>query len=150
FTHTTSGFQLAALPFDAVADDTIISADSVYNPFGTSFGGVEGAFPNLQSRLLSLGTRSSDVSTNDALVNAGLKGKIADSGWEWDLNVGYGRKDQDSNITGYLLKPQLQQALGPSFIDAGGAHCGAPGAVIAGCTPIDIFDLSDPAQIAAL
>jgi outer membrane receptor protein involved in Fe transport len=150
FTHTTSGFQLAALPFDAVADDTIIAADSVYNVFGTNFGGVEGDFPNFQSRLVSLGTRRSDTGTNDALVNAGLKGKILDTGWEWDTNFSFSRKDQDSNIDGYLLKPSLAQALGPSFIDGTGAHCGAPGAVITGCTPINMFNTEDPAQVALL
>ena len=150
YTHTSSGFQIASLPFDAVADDTIISQSSVYNVFGTSFGGVEGDFPNLQTRLTALGNRFSQVSTQDAMANAGLKGKIGDTGWEWDTNFSYGHKDQGQDIGGYLLKDKLTQAVGPSFIDATGAHCGTPGAVISGCTPIDIFNLSDPAQIAAL
>ena len=45
YNRTRSGFQLAPLPFDANADDVIVSADNAYNPFGTSFGGVEGQFP---------------------------------------------------------------------------------------------------------
>ncbi|HVY82047.1 MAG TPA: TonB-dependent receptor [Steroidobacteraceae bacterium] len=157
YTHTRSGFELASLPFDAVADDTIISQNSIYNPFGTSFGGVEGNFPNFQSRLESLGTRRSNVTTQDALVNGGLKGKILDTGWEWDANFSYGHKDQLQDITGYLLKDKLAQAVGPSFIDASGvARCGTPATatspevVIPGCTPIDLFNLSDPTQIAAL
>ena len=150
YTHTSSGFQIASLPFDAVADDTIISTNSVYNPFGTDFGGVDGINPNLQTRLVALGNRNSSVSTQDALATAGLKGKLFDTGWEWDVGFAYGRKDQDQNIGGYLLKDKLTQAVGPSFIDGTGAHCGAPGAVISGCTPIDIFNLQDPAQIAAL
>jgi iron complex outermembrane receptor protein len=151
YTHTRSGFELASLPFDAVADDTIISANNVYNPFGTSFGGVEGNFPNLQTRLVSLGNRRSNVTTQDALVNGGLKGKILDTGWEWDANLQYGHKDQLQDISGYLLKDKLAQAVGPSFIDVDGvAKCGTPTEVIAGCTPINIFNVTDPAQIAAL
>jgi outer membrane receptor protein involved in Fe transport len=163
YTRTSSGFQLASLPFDAVADDTIISADSYYNPFGNnpfgassgpglSFGGVEGDFPNMQVRLEALGNRVSEVDSDAMLGNAGFRGKFGDSSWQWDANVQLGRLSQQSNISGYLLGPQLQQALGPSFFDSGSGRvvCGAPGAIIAGCTPINIFNLEDPAQIAAL
>ena len=152
YTHTQSGFKIASLPFDAVADDTIISANSFYNPFGTNFGGVDGINPNMRTRLEALGNRKSDVSTNDSLVNAGLRGKIADTGWEWDFNAGMGRKDQDQSTDGYLLKPQLALALGPSFFDTttNTVRCGTQAAPIAGCTPIDIFNVQDPAQIAAL
>jgi outer membrane receptor protein involved in Fe transport len=152
YTHTSSGFQIAPLPFDAVQDDTIISANSFYNPFGTDFGGVEGLNPNMQTRLVALGNRFSSVSTQDAMANVGLKGKIGDTGWEWDANVSYAHKDQDQDIGGYLLKNALTQAVGPSFFDpaSGTVKCGTPTQVIAGCTPIDIFNLTDPAQIAAL
>lgn len=159
YTRTSSGFQLASLPFDATADDTIISADSYYNPFGNrffpgeglSFGGVEGDFPNTQVRLEALGNRKSEVESDSTLANAGLRGKIGSSSWQWDANVQLGRLAQQSNISGYLLGPQLAQAVGPSF-DAGGGNivCGTPGNIIAGCTPINIFNLEDPAQIAAL
>ncbi|MEJ1960220.1 MAG: TonB-dependent receptor [Gammaproteobacteria bacterium] len=150
YTHTTSGFQLAALPFDAVQDDTIISANSIYNPFGFDFGGVSGDNQAMRMRMVALGTRSSDTSTNDAMVNAGFKGKVFDTGWEWDTNFGFGRKDQDQNISGYLLKSQLTNALGPSFIDATGPHCGVPNAVISGCVPVNIFNPTDPSQVEAL
>lgn len=151
YTHTTSGFELASLPFDAVQDDTIISANNIYNPFGTNFGGVEGDFPNVQTRLEGLGTRRSNVSTDDVMANAGLRGSLLQTDWTWDVNVAYARKDQDQEITGYLLKPALAQAVGPSFIDENGVpRCGVPGQPIAGCTPINIFNIEDPAQIAAL
>ena len=151
YTHTSSGAVLAPLPFDAVQDDTVISSNSFYNPFGFDFGGIDGTNQQLQTRLEALGTRHSSVTTQDALANAGLKGKLLDTGWEWDANTSYGRKDQDTNTSGYLLKNSLQQALGPSFKDTDGVvKCGTPGNVISGCTPIDIFNVQDPAQIAAL
>jgi iron complex outermembrane recepter protein len=150
YTHTTSGFQIAPLPFDAVADDTVIAANNVYNPFGIAFGGVDGANPNVRVRMEALGTRRSDVSTADALVNAGFRGKVMDTGWEWDTNFAFGRKEQEQNIAGYLLSSQLKNAVGPSFIDGTGPHCGTPGNVISGCIPFNIFNPTDPSQIEAL
>lgn len=162
YSRTTAGFELASLPFDANADDIIISAQSYYNPFGSNpygattgpglaFGGVEGVNPNLQSRLEALGNRRSEAETESTIGNLGLRGNFGNSTWQWDAGAQLGHMGQNINISGYLLGPQLAQALGPSF-DAGGGNivCGTPGNVIAGCTPINIFNVQDPAQIAAL
>jgi iron complex outermembrane receptor protein len=152
YSRTTAGFNLASLPFDANADDVIISAQSFYNPFGFAFGGVEGTNPNLQTRLESLGSRRSEAETESTIGNLGLRGKFGASSWEWDAGAQLGHMGQDINISGYLLGPQLAQALGPSFLDAatGQVTCGTASAPIAGCTPINIFNIEDPAQIAAL
>jgi iron complex outermembrane receptor protein len=150
YNQTRSGFQIAPLPFDATQDDTVISADSIYNPFGIDFGGIESGNANLRSRLEALGNRQSEVHTNQTLVNAGLRGELPGD-WQWDVNAGLGYMDQDQNISGYLLGPQLKNAVGPSFFDADGiARCGAPGAVIAGCTPINLFNVNSPEQVALL
>jgi outer membrane receptor protein involved in Fe transport len=149
YNQTRSGFAIASLPFDAVADDTIIAANSIYNPFGTAFGGGAGDNPNMQVRLESLGNRRSEVSTDQVFANGGFRGSFGNS-WQWDANAGFGRMGQSIKVHGYLLKDKMNQALGPSFIDADGAHCGTPGAIIPGCTPINIFNMQDPAQIAAL
>jgi len=151
YNRTRSGFQLAALPFDANADDIIISSQSFYNPFGVDFGGVLEGGPGFRTRMESLGNRASTVDTDDILANAGVRGDIGTTSWKWDAGVQVGRKNQDSNISGYLLRSDLQNAVGPSFRDTDGTiRCGAAGAVIAGCTPINIFNLQDPAQVAAL
>lgn len=152
YNRTRSGFQLASLPFDANADDIIISSTNAYNPFGYDFGGVDGLNPNFLTRLESLGNRRSDVDTDAMLGNVGFRGNFGGSSWQWDAGVQMGRMNQDQNISGYLLKPQLQNALGPSYeISPGVFGCGTSAATaIAGCTPINIFNLSDPAQIAAL
>lgn len=68
YNRTHSGFQIAALPFTAVADDVVISADSIYNPFGIDFGGIDGANPNAQWRMEALGGRRNEVTTNTARV----------------------------------------------------------------------------------
>jgi outer membrane receptor protein involved in Fe transport len=150
YSSTRSRSIIAPLPFDATQDDTTISANSVYNPFGTDFGGILGLNPNVRVRLEALGNRETSFNTDSIVANAGLRGALPKD-WEWDLNVGYGRMDQDRNVGGYLFAPALRQAVGPSFIAPDGTPtCGTPAAPIAGCTPINIFNVQDPAQIAFL
>jgi outer membrane receptor protein involved in Fe transport len=151
YNRTRSGFQLASLPFDANADDVIISADNAYNPFGVDFGGVLVGGPAFRVRMEALGNRRSTVDTDDILANAGVRGDIGSTSWKWDAGVQLGRKNQDTNVSGYLLRSDLQDAVGPTTVVDGVLRCGSSAdTVIAGCTPINLFNLQDPAQIAAL
>jgi outer membrane receptor protein involved in Fe transport len=159
FNHTSSGFQIAALPFDARADDSVLSADSFYNPFGQSFGGLTTGNPNALFRLEALGTRHSNVTGDGTVAHAGLRGELFQTGWQWDVNAGLGHMDQDQNISGYLLKSQVANALGPSGPSAvdGTIVCGQPvggvvpaANIISGCTPANLFNLEAPGQDAAL
>jgi outer membrane receptor protein involved in Fe transport len=149
YNHTHSGFQLAPLPFDANSEQVVISKDSIYNPFGSDFGGgaaVGGANPNFLLRLLGVGPRASDSTSASWITRVGLKGKIADSGWNYDGSVQYNRLDQDATIHGYFFANQLQAAVGPSFYAGPGntnPTCGTVAAPIPNCTPINIFDLTD-------
>ena len=152
YNHTHSGFQIAPLPFDANSEQIIISKNSIYNPFGSDFGGgaaVNGANPNFLLRLLGVGDRSSDTTSASLISRVGLKGKFGDSGWQYDASASYNRLDQDATIHGYFFANQLQNAVGPSFIDpANGPTCGTSAAPIPNCTPINIFDLTDlPASL---
>jgi len=150
--RTYSGYQIAALPFDAQVDDVVISKDNIYNPFGTDFGGLSGVNPNFLLRLSALGDRRSEAVSDSKIVNAGVKGKLGDTGWEWDANVSYSRLDQLATIYGYLLKSKLAGAFGPSFIDptTGVATCGTAENPISDCTPVNIFNPTAPGQAAAL
>jgi outer membrane receptor protein involved in Fe transport len=150
YNRTHSGFTIAPLPFDATLDDVVISANNIYNPFGLDFGGNNLPNPNFRLRLESLGTRFSQTTSDSKAATAGLKGKLFNTGWDWDANMSYARLDQDQRVNGYLYFPQLQSAVGPSFVDGTGAHCGTAAAPIAGCTPINIFNAQDPATIASL
>jgi iron complex outermembrane recepter protein len=146
YNRTHSGFQEASLPFDAAGDNIIISKNNIYNPFGIDFGGVSGNNPEALYRLLGLGPRHSDTTSNSAEATLGLKGKIGNTGWEYDLFSMYGRIDQHALISGYFFGNLLQNALGPSFIGAGGVPtCGTVAAPIGGCTPINMFAGNDPA-----
>ena len=141
YTHSHSGFHLAPLPFDSVADNIVLSKDSIYNPFGTDFGGNSGANPDFTLRTFLFGSRQSDTTSDGSDFNGGVKGDISDTGWKWDANVTYSRLQQHANISGYYFGSKLSAAVGPSFLDATGVPtCGTVAAPISGCTPINLFN----------
>ncbi len=154
YNHTHSASQLAPLPFDANADQIVISKNNIYNPFGIDFGGgaaVGGANPDYDLRMTSLGNRFTDTVSTSIISNVGLKGEIFSTGWNYDGNLSYNRLDQYADNYGYLLSAQLTNAVGPSFIDpVNGPTCGTVASPITGCIPANIFNLSAPSQVAAL
>ncbi|HEY2678023.1 MAG TPA: TonB-dependent receptor [Steroidobacteraceae bacterium] len=154
YNHTHSASQLAPLPFDANADQIVISKNNIYNPFGNDFGGgaaVGGVNPNYTLRMSSLADRYSNNTTDSLISDVGVKGAIGTTGWNYDANVSYNRKDQTQNTSGYLLFSALQNAVGPSFIDpVNGPTCGTVATPILNCIPANIFNLSAPSQVAAL
>jgi outer membrane receptor protein involved in Fe transport len=149
---TTSGFEIAELPFDSRDDDIVIPANNFYNPFGIPFGGVAAVNDDAEWRMVALGTRHSSVDTTGDHATLGFRGDIMDTGWDWDLSAGYSRVDQKNGIEGYLLSSRLQDAFGPSFLDLGSGEvvCGTPGNIISGCIPVNIFDINNPDQLDAL
>lgn len=155
-TYTSSGFAIAPLPFDARSDNVVISAQSIYNPFGIDFGGIpandtDPLNPNALFRLEALGNRRSNDDNTQTQVNIGFRGEnVFGSNWNYDVYGAYGRIDQDTATDGYLFKTALIDALGPSFIGPNGPTCGTPAAPINGCVPVNIFNLGDPSQVAAL
>lgn len=151
YTHSHSGFQLAPLPFDAVADNIVISKDNVYNPFGTDFGGSSGANPNMYLRTFLFGQRRSDTTEDSNDFNGGLRGDIFDTGWKWDANLTYSRLQEHANISGYYFASKLANALGPSFFAPDGTPtCGTAAAPIDNCTPINFFNQFAASNQAAL
>jgi outer membrane receptor protein involved in Fe transport len=114
---------------------------------------------NYVSRFTNLGQRVLHYSTTTGQVTAGLKGNFgADSSWQWFGDLNYGHKGQQQQSPGYVYYNGMKSALGPSFLDTtdGVVKCGtgptatAPANIIAGCTPINIFNLNDPATTAEL
>lgn len=151
--NTNSNGQIAPLPFDGrpANDNVVLSADSIYNPFGVDIF-------DSRLRLSRIGNRRYTFATDMKEGTLGARGFFGESTWSWDVNYTWGGYDQTATSTGYLFSAGLITALGPSFVDAGGvARCGAPGAIIQGCTPVDFFGAApDPntpagqAQLAAL
>ena len=148
---TSSNFAIAALPFDANNDGVVISADNYYNPFGQDFGPVSELNSNqFLTRFTSLGQRRSYYDTTTSQVVAGLEGFVGES-WKWDAVFNYGHYFSENTSYGYVIYNRLRDALGPSFMDTDGVvKCGASGAVIADCVPLNIFNTYDPQTIATL
>jgi iron complex outermembrane recepter protein len=142
---TRSAGQIAPLPFDGRPgqDSIALSANSIFNPFGVNI-------TDSRLRLSRIGNRRFDFSTETSQFTGGLKGAFGDTSWQWDSNVSFGKIEQASSTTGYLLTSALAAALGPSFRDAGGvARCGTAAATIANCTPVDFFGAPPDGSTAA-
>ena len=129
--------RLAPLPFDLAQDGIIIPANQYYNPFGVTFG--LGSTSDLLLRMSSLGDRGLKISNTTELANTGLKGAIGDTSWNWDAHFSYGKLTTEQQNLNYLnfnvLAPELTCTT-------------APGA--GNCTPIDIFNQSDPNTLTLL
>jgi len=141
FVRRTSDQKLAAEPLNLDSEGITVSANNLYNPFGRSFA-PGGSF--VRRRLTEFGNRrtAQDIITYRIVV--GVDGTLPEAagplaGWFWDLSWNYGRTQGTVVKTGNLKKPGLAAALGPSFADAAGPHCGTPGAPIAGCVPLNLF-----------
>jgi iron complex outermembrane receptor protein len=149
--QTQSGFVIAPLPVDGNNDDITLSANSVYNPFGTDFGGDSGN--QFLARTNVLGNRFSHVSTVLDQMTTGFRGSIPTTTWTYDAAFTLQHTDQQNKTSGYLVKSALQSAIGPSFLDTANGNtptCGTEASPIVGCTPVDLFNLDNPVNQAAL
>jgi outer membrane receptor protein involved in Fe transport len=138
FVNRKSAQVLASEPLGTRGEAVVVTAGNVYNPFGRDF-------VDIRRRLVEFGTRTYNQDINTFRVVGGLDGTLSDSfgplqGFFWELSANYGRTQSDQIKGGNLRLSQLKAALGDSFRDASGTHCGKPGAVIAGCVPLDLFD----------
>ncbi len=156
---TTSSYAIAPYPFDAspTGANVVISQYNLYNPFGINFGydpTSNTVYSSFRSRFLGLGQRMATYSTTTDQAIAGLRGSVGDTSWQWDANLNYGHFSQGTYAQGYINTTALGQALGPSMLVNGVPTCvttpGNSGTAIAGCTPINIFNINDPAQVALL
>jgi iron complex outermembrane receptor protein len=111
-----------------------VPAAQVYNPFGQTVTQLA-IRPGGQVRNFA-----QDADT--FRFGSGFQGTfdLADRAYAWDLNAIYGEYTISGRTEGLVNLGRVGNALGPSFFDAGGnAVCGTPGAIIAGCVPLDVF-----------
>jgi len=141
----TANFQLAPEVFTP-DNDLSIAANSYYNPFGTQMG-LGGA--SLGGRLLSVGPRIVGTTTANDVIFFGFKGSFGQT-WSWDLDFDYNHFSSFATNQNYINDASLAASVGPSFNNNGTIVCGTPGNIIANCTPINIFNLSDPTTVAGL
>ena len=136
---STGIFAPAAIEFSELVDGrrNIVSADSIYNPFGVDV--------NVQRRVTENGIvrPTHNEGTTQRFV-FGLEGALFTSGW--DYSVAFNLQDADNLVSrgSQMSVERVRQAIGPSFIETGanGAQvfrCGTPGNVIFGCVPLNLI-----------
>jgi outer membrane receptor protein involved in Fe transport len=128
--------RLAPYPFDLYANALVVPADQYYNPFGVTFGD-NGPSSTIALRLSSIGNRGSKAAVTTQMANAGLKGAFGDSSWNWDAHFSYGKLTSETQLLNYLNISQIASDFGCTTAPGAGA-----------CTPIDIFNQSDPSTTA--
>lgn len=140
-----SNQELAETPFDTQFDPGYVfvapngvtrngvSKDNYYNPYGADVQRV-------RRRMVEQGrTFEQDVTRFQQVFGISGEHNLIE-GWTYDVSANYAYSQTASIDRGQLFGPNLGKALGPSFKDAdGNIVCGTPGAVIAGCVPLNVF-----------
>ena len=116
-------------------DSTVISADSIYNPYGQDINWI-------QYRPNESGGRQFNQNIATTVFNLGFEGtlNLADKPFDWEAGYIYGRNSANNTTNGLFQISAIQAGLGPSFIAADGTPtCGTPTAPIAGCVPVNML-----------
>lgn len=82
--------------------------------------------------------RATENNLETTRASLGLEGSFETGSryWDWNVSYMYNRNEGERIGTGSMFQPNVNLAVGPSFIDAGGvARCGTTSNVIAGCVP---------------
>ncbi|MBU8976643.1 MULTISPECIES: TonB-dependent receptor [unclassified Lysobacter] len=122
------------------ASDIRVSATNFYNR--PENGGIGQEVDWIQRRAVETGGRSFNQDVRTFAMSAGLEGTLNFAEKYFDWEAGYFRGENKANNTtfGLFNVIALRQALGPSFRDTDGViKCGAPGAIVTGCVPMNIL-----------
>lgn len=120
--------------------DIVISADSIYNPYGQDINWI-------QRRVVETGGRSFNQDVDTWAFNGAFEGtfEVGERFFDWELGYFYGRNEQNDTTYGLFTYTALRNALGPSMIDpaTGTPICvttpGDASTVIAGCVPMNFL-----------
>jgi len=130
---------VVGFPGASQASDIVISADSIYNPYGQDIGWI-------QRRVNETGGRSFKQDVDTFAINLGLDGviEIADKPFYWEAGYFFGENEQNDTTDGLLTYTALRNALGASMFAADGTPIcvGTPGdetTRIAGCVPLNFL-----------
>ncbi|WP_185976855.1 MULTISPECIES: TonB-dependent receptor domain-containing protein [Shewanella] len=135
--------RLAPMPYDSRFDPGAnvrdadgnaaqgISADSYYNPFGVDVTDVR--------RRVTESNREFSQDVTNVQAVAGFSGEFAEV-WEWNATYNWGYRTRTDIDKGQFVAANIANALGASFMDTDGVvKCGEAGAIIEGCTPMNMF-----------
>ena len=129
YTRRTAVQQIAGYPFQSYNFDTLLSADSAFNPLGEDADFI---------RRSSEVPRQTTSELETFRFSLGLDGSfdVGSRYFDWDVGYVYNQNKGVKTSTGNLFLPNVRTAVGPSYIDAAGvARCGTAAQTIAGCIP---------------
>lgn len=150
YTQRNSQQNAAPNPLNpADYNNIVVSKDNIYNPFGTDLN-------FLGRRLVEFGHRTYAEELGTFRAVTGLDGTFGEpfgplQGWYWDASMNYGKTSGTFTTGGSFRNSRVASAVGPSFADATGNHCGTPamgtpGApgyvaanVVPGCVPLNLL-----------
>lgn len=133
YTDREATQQIAGYPFRSngfstrYAGDLRLDANSAFNPLGYDADFYRRGWEMARQTKSELSTYR---------FSGGLEGSFEFAGkpWDWDIGYVYNQNKGVKTQTGNMFLPNVEKALGPSFIDASGvARCGTAAAPIAGC-----------------
>jgi iron complex outermembrane receptor protein len=147
FAQRTSNAEVAGYPFNSNTQPTFpvyIDRNSYYNPYGNAaLGGTGGQDLFFYRRTVEV-PRVTDNENRTLHIDAALSGDftLANRAFNWDVGYNHSKVSGTVTSTGNLNLLNLQKAVGPSFLNAGGqVQCGTAASPIAltSCTPFDIL-----------
>ena len=139
YAERNSSAQVAGYPLTSTSQPNFpvyLSGESYYNP-------LPGNDLSFARRITEL-PRVNSESAKSLHFDAGFEGTFdfLSHPWNWDAGFAYNKYDVDTTNTGNINLLNLQQALGPSFLNSGGVvQCGTAANPIAlnQCTPFNIL-----------
>jgi iron complex outermembrane recepter protein len=139
--------QIAGYPLGTGTTGIPLDADSYYNPLGSQQGYGDPQDVSFLRRMVEI-PRLTKNTNNTYRFGTGLEGafEVGSRNFNWDVS-GYVNKNKGEIYgTGNYNLLNLENALGPSFMDSDGlVKCGTPGSVINGCVPVNV--LANPGGI---
>ena len=146
YINRQSDQQLAPEPLTTGGEGILVSPQNYYNTFGDRFlGDGQGrAIEDMGKRMVETGPRTTEQDIDTFRLVTGVDGKLPDqllSGWKYELSYNFGRTVGTVVNGGNLIRPNVAEALGPTYMDESGVlRCGTaddPGT--AECVPLDLF-----------
>ena len=144
YTQREAEQQIAGYPYRSASYGTPLDAGSYFNPLDRSISFMRRTWEVPR-------TTRSELSTYR--FTGGFEGSfdIGDKPWDWDAGYVYNQNNGVKTGLGNLFVPNVEAAVGPSFLDADGVvKCGAAGDVIDGCVPwnpLSAYGANDPGNL---
>ncbi|MBI4664511.1 MAG: TonB-dependent receptor [Verrucomicrobia bacterium] len=111
YTHTFSYNQFAPTPIvfqnlttASSPNGIVIPANNPYNVFGVPVD-------RMLYRVVEIGPRTETVTANVFRFVSGLKGRIAETDWNWEAAVLYAQDERDEKLGGELSRASLEAAV---------------------------------------